>query len=176
MVCFQERSSPDEFSDFIDRQQLQDWNIHITPRMSKAGFLRYAGRYIRRLPISRKRILQVSEQEVVYQVKDTRQSKLARTMIYEEVRCTPAELVSLLSQHVLDRYQHSMRYFGLLAPRTKRQTSATVFALHGLSQRPRPPRLPWDVSIKKHFGADPLLDAAGNRMHWVGYRSPVPTP
>jgi hypothetical protein len=35
--------------------------------MSKGHFLGYAGRYIRRLPISQKRILKVTEEEVVYQ-------------------------------------------------------------------------------------------------------------
>jgi hypothetical protein len=67
---------------------------------------------------------------VVYLAKDT------RTKTLEETRCTPAEFVALLSPHVLDRYQHSMRYFGLLAPGTKRLTSAAVFAL--LGQHPRP--------------------------------------
>ena len=44
----------------------------------------------------------------------------------------------MLSQHVLDRYQHSMRYFGLLAPRAKRTTSAAVFLLLGQKQRYSP--------------------------------------
>jgi len=53
---------PDEFNDLVLQQMQRDWNIHITPRMSKAHFLRHAGRYIRRLPISQKRILKVTEQ------------------------------------------------------------------------------------------------------------------
>ena len=93
-------------------------------------FLGYAGRYIRRLPIAQNHILKVTEYEVVYLAKDT------RTKTLEETRCTPAEFVALLSPHVLDRYQHSMRYFGLLAQGTKRLTSAAVFAL--LGQHPRP--------------------------------------
>ena len=165
---------PEEFNDLIYGQMQRDWNIHITRRMSKGHFLKYAGRYIRRLPISQKRILQVTEREVVYQIKDTRRSKLARMTVLEEARCTPAEFVTLLSQHILDRYWHSMRYFGLLAPRTKRQTSAVVFALLGQLQRPRPPRQLWVDSLKKHFGVDPLLDASGDRMLWVGHRPPVP--
>jgi hypothetical protein len=136
--------------------------------MSKMHFLAYAGRYIRRLPISQKRILQVTGQEVVYQSKDTR----TRTPL--EARCTPAEFIALLSQHVLDRYHHSMRYFGLLAPRTKRLTSAAVFALLGQQPRPRHPRQRWAASLIKHFGVDPLLDTFGRRMKWVGHRQPVP--
>jgi hypothetical protein len=153
-----ESSLPEEFNDLIDRQVQRDWNIHITRIMSKMHFLAYAGRYIRRLPISQKRILQVTEQEVVYQIKDTR----TKTLL--EARSTPAEFIALLSQHILDRYRHSMRYFGLLAPRTKRATSAAVFALLGQQPRPKPPRQRWAASLKKHFGVDPLIDAFGHRM------------
>jgi hypothetical protein len=163
-----ESSLPEEFNDLIDRQVQRDWNIHITRIMSKMHFLAYAGRYIRRLLISQKRILQVTEQEVVYQIKDTR----TKTLL--EARSTPAEFIALLSQHILDRYRHSMRYFGLLAPRTKRATSAAVFALLGQQPRPKPPRQRWAASLKKHFGVDPLIDAFGHRMKWVGYRQPVP--
>lgn len=159
---------PSEFNDkLILRQAQRRWNIHITARMSKKHFLRYAGRYIRRLPISLKRILQVTREEVVYESKDTRN----RTLL--ESRCTPSEFVDMLSQHILDRYQHSMRYFGFLAPRTKRQTSAALFALLGQPARPRPPRQAWADSLKKHFGVDPLIDEFGHRMKWVGHRAPA---
>ena len=159
---------PEEFNDLILRQIKRTWNIHITQHMSKEHFLRYAGRYIRRLPISQKRILKVTAQEVVYLSKDTRTKTLVET------RCTPTEFIAKLSQHVLERYQRSMRYFGLLAPRTKRQTSAAMFALLGQHKRPKPPRQRWADSLKEHFGVDPLIDASGNRMKWIGYRQPVP--
>jgi hypothetical protein len=163
-------SLPAEFNDLIVEQAQRRWNVHITAQMSKKHFLGYAGRYIRRLPISQKRILEVTAQEVVYESKDTRRKTLLKT------RSTPAEFVAILSQHVLDRYDHSMRYFGLLAPRTKRLTSAAVFALLGQRPRPRPPRQRWADSIKKHFGVDPLIDVFGHRMQWVGHRQPVPVP
>jgi len=103
--------TPNEFNDLVLKQIQRRWNIHISPRMTKLHFLRYAGRYIRRLPISQKRILRVTAEDVVYQSKDTRTKGLL------EIHCTPAAFVALLSQHVLDHYRHSMRYFGLLAPR-----------------------------------------------------------
>jgi hypothetical protein len=68
----QQSSLLEEFNDAILEQVRPDWIIHITRRMSKEHFLKYAGRYIRRLPICQKNILQVTEQEVVYMVKDTR--------------------------------------------------------------------------------------------------------
>jgi hypothetical protein len=148
-------------------QARRRWNAHITSQMSKKHFLGYAGRYIRRLPISQKRILEVTSQEVVYQSKDTRTNTLL------EARCTLEQFVAMLSQHVLDRYQHSMRYFGLLSPRTKMQTSNVVFTLLDQPRRPMPRRQSWVESLRKHFGVDPLIDLYGQRMRWTGYRVPV---
>jgi hypothetical protein len=118
-------SVPEGFNRIIAMQAIRRWNIYITFAMSKRYFLGYGGRYIRCLPISQKRILEVTSQEVVYQSKDTR----AKTLV--EARCTPEQFVATLSQHVLDRYQHSMRYYGLLSPRTKTRTSNVVFTLLG---------------------------------------------
>jgi hypothetical protein len=160
----QESSLQREFNDVVLQQVQRRWNIHITSKMSKQHFLKYAGRYIRRLPISQKRILKVTEEEIIYQSKDT------RTKTRLESRCTPAEFVAMLSQHVLGRYQHSMRYFGLLSPRTKHLSLAAVFAFLGQRPRPKPRRQSWADSLQKHFGVNPLIDQFGNRMHWVGNR------
>jgi len=104
---------------------------------------------------------------VVYLAKDARQKA------YVKVHSTPSEFVAILSQHILDRYKHSMRYFGHLAPRTKKITSAGVFALLGQLQRPKPRRPRWAEERKKRFGVDPLMDESGNPMRWVGRVQPV---
>ena len=150
-------------------QMQRDWNIHITRRMSKEALSE----------ICRALYPPASHLPEAHSPGDGAgsrlpESKTPETKTLVEARCTPAEFVALLSQHVLDRYQHSMRYFGLLAPRTKRLTSAAVFALLGQQPRPKPPRQRWAASLKKHFGVDPLIDAFGNRMHWVGHRQPIP--
>ena len=44
------------------------------------------------------------------------------------------DFVDALADHVLDRYQHAMRYFGLLAPSAKR--AAVIFALLEQIRRP----------------------------------------
>lgn len=93
-----------DLDSLIQRQAKRKWNIHITPRMSKKHFLAYAGRYIRRLPISQRRILEVTPDQVMYQSKDT------RTHTFVDAHRKPEDLVAMLSVHVLDRYQHSMRY------------------------------------------------------------------
>jgi S-formylglutathione hydrolase FrmB len=72
------------------------------------------------------------------------------------------EFVDALAAQVPDRYRHAMRYFGLLAPSTKRMTSAALFALLGQIKRPRPQRLSWRNSLRKYFGVDPSSIAAVN--------------
>ena len=160
-VLLRSSVTPARFSDLILAQTGRRWNIHITRQMTKHHFLGYAGRYIRRLPISQKRILCVAPKKVVYQSKETR----TKTLL--ERSCAPAEFVALLSQHVPDRYRHSMRYVGLMAPRTKRTTSAAVFLLLGQKQRSRPPRLSWRNSLIRNFQTDPLRDSHGKAMSWV---------
>jgi hypothetical protein len=150
----------------LRRQAARRWNIHVTPRMSKLHFLKYAGRYIRRLPISQRRILSLSAGEVIYQSKDTR----TKTLV--ENRCTPEQFVRLVAQHVPDRYRHSMRYFGLLAPSVKGRIGITVFALSNSTRRSKPKRQSWAVSVLKHFGRDPLRDANGQLMRWIGSLPP----
>jgi hypothetical protein len=111
---------------------------------------------MRKLPISQKNILEVNERNVVYRVKDTRQK------CYVEVTSTLEDFVDLLAQHVLDRYRHSVRRFGLLAPQTNNLVSAGVHTLLGQKPRPKPRRPRWANAMKRRFGIDPLLDEFGN--------------
>lgn len=150
-------ATPNEFADLVLSQTQRRWNIHITRRMTKQHFLGYAGRYIRRLPLSQRRILRVSGEEVVYQSKDT------RTNVLLEARCTPTAFVDLLSQHVPDHYRDSMRYFGLL----RSEQLQSVFLILGQKRRSRPPRLGWRSSLLRDFQTDPLRDSQGQTMHWV---------
>jgi Putative transposase/Transposase zinc-binding domain len=161
-------SLPEEFNEVIHEEVQRDyWHIHLTPKMSKKHFLGYAGRYIRRLPIAQNRILKVTEDEVIYLAKDT------KTKTLQETRCTPAEFVAMLSPHVLDRYQHAIRYFGLLAPRARNRTSAALFVLLDQDKHPRPKRLSWQASLRRYFGVDPLIDSHGQPMHWLRRQKPV---
>ncbi|MFZ3210829.1 MAG: transposase [Terriglobales bacterium] len=138
------------------------WNIDIAGFMSKAQFLRYAGRYIRWPPIAQHRFAEITDREVQFRRKDLKQKRQVITWYSIE------EFVATLAEHVLDRYRHAIRYFWLLAPGSKRRTSAALFALLGQEKRRRPQRLSWANSLRKHFGVDPLVDSGGQPMHWVG--------
>jgi len=142
------------------------WNIDISHFKSKWQFLRYAGRYIRRLPIAQHRFAEITADEVQFWRKDLKQRRPVLT------RYSTEEFAMTLAEHVPDRYRHAIRYFGLLAPGAKRRTSATLFVLLGQVKRRRPPRLSWTNSLRKHFGVDPLVDSNGQPLHWVGRQKP----
>ena len=137
------------------------WILHIHRSMSKRHFLAYAARYARRLPIAQRRILSISDQEVVFSTKDKRRKE------WVTIKRSKVEFVLNLSEHIPDRYAHAIRHFGLLAPRAKAKTFPAIFVLLGQQPRRRPARLSWTDSLKKYFGVEPLIDSRGQRMHWT---------
>jgi Putative transposase len=56
--------SAEELGNIFRTQYQRAWHIDISRRMSKAHFLRYVGRYIRRPPIAQHRLDRVTDQEV----------------------------------------------------------------------------------------------------------------
>jgi len=144
------------------------WSIDINHFKSKEHFLRYAGRYVRRPPIAQYRFVEVNDRQVQFRTNDHRQEREVLTHYWTE------DFVAALADHVADHYQHAVRYFGLLAPRSKGRTSAALFALLGQSKRPCPARLSWAYSIQLDYGKNPLIDSTGQRMRLIGRSKPVP--
>lgn len=108
---------------------------------SKSAFLRYIPRYLRRPPLAEYRLIPSGDQEVRFLTED---KKLGRTVttVY-----TVREFLALLGDHVLDRYRHGVRYFGLLAPRSIGKDYEVFLALLGQKRRPRPRRIRYADSI-----------------------------
>jgi hypothetical protein len=150
----------------LKTQYKREWVIYVSPAMSKAKFLRYAGRYIRRPGIPLSHILSITDRGVQFLAKDTREKRMVQLVRPKEM------FVDTLGEHCPDRYRHAMRYFGLLAPRRKNQTSAIIFSLLREKRRQLPARLRWAESIRQDFGVDPLIDRHGKRMNWIGRLAP----
>ena len=72
-------------------EQHPTWIIFIDEISSKSHFLRYAARYVRRPPIASWRLLEVTDQEVVFVAKDTKARRLVAT------RCQLSDFVRLRS-------------------------------------------------------------------------------
>jgi len=155
-----------EMEAILTKQEKRWWSIKIQTFKSKAHYLQYAGRYVKRPPIAQWRITHIGKM-VRFVAKDKRQKRLV------EVECSAEQFIDRWAQHIPERYRHAVRTFGLFAPRVLRQTSAAIFVLLGQRQRPRPKPRPWADSIKRDFRRDPLLHKSGNRMKWARRVSPV---
>jgi hypothetical protein len=160
---------PNSLKKVLKTQYERDWVTHVSPVMSKAKFLRYAGRYIRRPPIPLSHILGIADHGVQFLAKDTRAKRMVQLVRPKEM------FVDALAEHIPDHYRHAMRYFGLLSPQGRKRTSAIVFSLLKQERRPSPERLGWAESLRRGFGVDPLIDQHGNRMNWTGRLAPQPS-
>jgi hypothetical protein len=161
--------STEQMEGLLAAQENRWWSIKIQSFKSKEHFLRYAGRYVRRPPIAQRRITHISERDVTFWYKD----KKSRRRAYGQ--CALEDFVDRWAQHIPERYEHSVRCFGLFAPRPLRQTSAAIFLILEQEQRRRPKPLRWADSLKRDFGHDPLLDGEGKRMKWVRRIAPKAT-
>jgi hypothetical protein len=137
------------------------WSIKIQFFKNKWHFLQYAGRYVRRPPIAQRRIVRVGKRTVTFWYND---KVLHRRIVVE---CSPEEFVDRWARHILARYQHSVRSFGLFGPRALGQTSKAIFAILRQKPRPRPKPRRWADSIQRDFGRNPLLDYKGEEMKWT---------
>jgi putative transposase len=151
----------------ILRENRSLWDVESTSPAVRSAFNKaiacggYAGRYARRPPIAQRRITGICTEEIRFWAKDKKQH--CRRI----VRLTPEEFISAWMAHIPNEYEHAVRSFGLFASRAIRNSSAAVFNILGHSLRPRPKPLSWNLSIKRDFGRDPLLDRNGNRMRWT---------
>ncbi len=144
------------------------WSVKISSLNSIEHFFQYAGRYARRPVIAQRRITFIGERTVQFWAKDKRSGKIV------QIRCSLQEFVDRWAHHILKRYKHSVRYFGLFAPRSVSKMFDLIFAAIGQQRqsKPSPPR--WADSRKQVSGQDPLLDSLGQRMVWMRRLAPIP--
>jgi hypothetical protein len=147
-------------------QGRRKWSVHIARFKSKEQLLHYAGRYVRRPPIAQHRFLTVTDERVEFWTNDRKLKRRVKT------RYQINDFVATLADHTHDHYRHSVRSFGLLAPRSIGLMRSALFLLLGQRRRERPKRLKYRNSILRSFGRDPLLDSQGNEMHRIGRVEP----
>jgi hypothetical protein len=159
--------SADELAFILQTELERAWNIFVSRKVRKGTVIDHIGRYIRKPPIAQYRLTRLNDREVQYLAKDTRNNCLT------PVRYTNERFLALLVPHVADRYCNSMRYFGLLAPRS-RSLLSVAFALLNQNQLPTPARLPWAVSLARTFGINPVIGEDGSVLRRIGSIEPFP--
>jgi hypothetical protein len=142
------------------------WHVDMQERISKRHFLGYAARYIRRPPIAQHRFQEIRP-VVKFWTKDTATKETVLDELPKE------QFIQILADHVPDKHAHAVRYYGLLAPRSRSRVFAIMFKLLGQTRRPRPRRLAWAEMIMKYFGRNPLIDSRGQPMRYVSQCFPA---
>ena len=127
----------------------------------------HIGRYVRKPPVAQYRLTRLNAEEVQYIVKDTKNKCMT------PVRYTNQEFLRLLMAHVPDRYRNTMRYFGLLAPRS-RNLLPLVFDLLKQTMNQKPVRLSYVQDLYRTFGTNPLVGIDGSSLEWNGRLGPIP--
>jgi hypothetical protein len=157
--------STEELMQVLEIERQRNWMIWVGRKVSKRVVIDHIGRYIRKPPIAQYRLTRLNEGEVQYLVKNTRHRCLT------PVTYTNKEFLVLLMPHIVDRYCHSMRYFGLLAPQSKRLLSV-VFNLLNQQQQPKPRPLSYAELLNETFGKDPFIGRDGAVLRRVGRIKP----
>ena len=148
----------EELELLLSSQENRWWSIKIQSFQSLEHFLEYAGRYLRRPPIAQRRITYIGERIVRFWYDDKKEHRRI------ELECSLEEFIDRWAQHILERYQHSVRNYGLFAPRSLGRTTAAIFVLLRQVPRPRPKPQRWAKLIWQSFGRDPLVDSKDQQM------------
>jgi len=143
------------------------WFVGLQERISKRHFLGYTARYIRRPPIAQHRFQEIDGPAVKFLTEDTKTKETALDEMAKE------EFIRILADQVPDPYRHSVRYYGLLSPRSRNRVFAIMFKLLCRQRRPRPRRLYWTEMIMKYFKRNPLIDSRRQTMRYVGHYFPA---
>ncbi len=149
-----------EIEGLLNSEEAREWIAHVRSFKGKEHFLQYCGRYVRRPPIAQWRIIAIENGLVKFWHKDKRRKR------WITVECTIEVFIDRWSQHIPKLYRHTIRHFGLFAPRRWPRVAAAIFTILGTKQRPRPKRLPWAVAVQK-FRGNPLLDRYSQPMKFV---------
>ena len=155
-----QRDGFDEMEAMLDKQE-RWWSVNIKSIDSIEHFFQYSGRYVRRPVIAQRRITHIDEQTVQFWAKDKRSGEIVHILR------TLKEFIDLWSQHILKRYKHAVRYFGLFAPRTMNKMLERIFAVIGHERQPRPTPPRWADSLSRNFGRHPLQLGTGQLLHWA---------
>jgi hypothetical protein len=109
------------FSAFINSLYLKDWVVNIQAPFGKPEkVLEYLSRYVFRIAITDRRILEVNNGKVRFSWKDY------RTGLFREMALDTDEFIRRFLLHVLPRGFFKVRYFGIFSSRYRKQNIETA--------------------------------------------------
>ena len=112
--------------------------------------LDYVGRYTHRIAISNQRLLNLDDGQVRFRYTDYRRP---RSPHQKTMTLAATEFIRRVLLHVLPRGFHRLRYYGLLANRTRQHHVAQCRQLLGTPSRPQPDDAPASIDYRDRYEA-----------------------
>jgi hypothetical protein len=104
------------FSRFCDNLYLKQWGVNIQKPLGKPEkILEYLSRYVFRVAISDRRIIEVKDGKVLFSWKDYRSG------LFHKMRLDIDEFIRRFLLHTLPQGFFKVRYYGIFSPRVRRQ-------------------------------------------------------
>jgi hypothetical protein len=140
------------FCSWMTHLYRQTWVVHLNHQTdNQKRTIEYLGKYLKRPPIGETRITHYDGSAVTYHYLD-HYTQSTKTMTLPV-----SDFIARLIRHIPDTYFRTIRYYGFLANRVKRQLLPIVTQM--LSRKPpltTKVSIPWRTLIKHTFHLDPL--------------------
>lgn len=137
----------------IDR--LKNWNVRLEiPLHGQVQIIEYLGRYIKRVAITNSRLSKVTKREVEFSYNVYTKQELGKAAPKGKRNTSPEKFLQQFSQHILPKYFHRVRYYGLYSFSSKRKRAEAYEAITGKLQPLYSPPLKREL-LKKMLGTDP---------------------
>jgi hypothetical protein len=110
-----------KFTDFIDKLYKKEWVVNIQPPIGKPEkILEYLSRYVFRIAISNKRIIEVKDGKVLFWWKNYRSGLFGKMSLETD------EFIRRFLLHVLPKGFFKVRYYGIFASRYRKRNIETA--------------------------------------------------
>ena len=139
------------FADHLQPARQTDWVVYAKPPFAGPDqVLDYVGRYTHRIAISNQRLLTLDAGQVRFRYTDYRRP---RAPGQKTMTLAATEFIRRVLLHVLPRGFHRMRYYGLLANRTRHQHVAQCRRLLGTPPPTQPDDGPSAIDSRDRYEA-----------------------
>jgi Putative transposase/Transposase zinc-binding domain len=137
---FRDFKDPQAFSMLIGKLWKLPWVVYAKPTFCKGEYvLKYLGRYTHRVGIANSRLLDVTNEDVLFRTKGDGTENLK-----------PADFLWRFVQHVLPDGFHKIRHYGLNASPEKRESARTILKMLVVVVKP----LSWRERLENLTGHD----------------------
>ena len=148
------------FNHWLDKHYRKHWMVYFAKACDNAERnVEYLGRYLKRPPISMKRLEPQKENgKIQFRYFDHKAKQYLRCI------CSEEEFFKRLLQHIPDKGFRLIRYYGFLANRIRSKYLPTVYNLLNQPER-NALKIQWPELMIASFGIDPLCcPRCGTRM------------